>query len=588
MSNARTFFYSIVGLGVAGATAFLMQGNTKLSGAQAAYAATLIRSDTTDSADVIYYNATVITMNDAQPSAQAIAVRNGRILAVGSDDDVMKHQAKDTRVIDLQGKTVLPGFFDGHGHVCAMAVSMGEIDLSPPPVGSVTSIADIQNRLREYIQKQQPAEGAWIVGMGYDDANLKEKRHPTRADLDAVSITHPIVLRHTSGHLGTGNSLALRIAGITAETQNPQGGVIRREAGSQEPNGVLEESAYLHYFASGKHPPIPPPSERLNLVKAGLARYASYGITTAQEGATNDELWEGFIRPARDSGLMTIDVVMYETFPVSLAGNPPMQYDRHVRLGGTKFFLDGSPQGRTAWLTQPYFKVPDGLSADYRGYASMPDSAAYSGIKKSLDEKMQPIVHVNGDAAIDQLLEAIERSGYTPERDLRPVAVHSQVTRADQLDRMKRLGVMPSFFITHTYYWGDWHRDVVLGPERAANISPLRWAVDRDIKFTLHNDAPVVPPDVLRLVWSAVNRITTSGKVLGPDQRIPVMTALKAVTIWGAYQYHEEATKGSLEPGKLADMVILSENPLTVDPMKIVDIKVMETIKEGRSVYQRP
>ncbi len=587
MLNTRRFFYPITTLIVIASVVAWQRSRAQHGDAQPSSTAATASSDTTGDADLIYRDATIVTMNEAESMEQAIAIKDGRILAVGSNDKIMTHKGKDTRVIELHGKTILPGFIDAHGHVGAMSVAMGEIDLSPPPVGTITSIAEIQSRLREYIEKHHPAEGAWIVGMGYDDATLKERRHPTRKDLDAVSTKYPIVLRHASGHLGTGNSLALRLAGVTAETPNPPGGVIRRAPGSQQPDGVLEESAYLTYFASGKYPPIPPASERLTLMKAGLERYASYGITTAQEGATNDELWNGFIKPARDSGLIVIDLVMYQIFGTTLTGDVPKDYVKHVRLGGIKFFLDGSPQGRTAWLTQPYYKVPEGQPEDYHGYPSMPDSAVDAGMKMILDQGIQPISHTNGDAAIDQLLNAIERSGYTAERDLRPVAIHSQIPRAEQLDRMKQLGVIPSFFVTHTYYWGDWYRDVVLGPERAMNISPLRWAVDRGMKFTLHNDAPVVPPDVLRLVWSAVNRMTTSGKVLGPDQRIPVSIALKAVTIWGAYQYHEEKTKGSLEPGKLADMVILSENPLTVDPMKIADIKVLETIKEGRSVYRR-
>lgn len=587
MLNTRRFFYPVTTLIIITSVIAWQLSRAEYGGAQSPSSATIANSDTTGDADLIYRDAIIVTMNEAEFMAQAIAIKDGRILAVGSNDEVMTHKGSDTRIIDLQGKTILPGFIDAHGHLGAMSVAMGEIDLSPPPVGSITSIVEIQNQLREYIQTHHPVEGTWIVGMGYDDATLKEHRHPTREDLDAVSTKYPIVLRHASGHLGTGNSLALSLAGIAAETPDPPGGVIRREAGSQQPDGVLEESAYLSYFASGKYPPIPPASERLKLMKAGLERYASFGITTAQEGATNDELWSGFIKPARDSGLITIDLVMYQIFGTTLTGDVPKDYVKHVRLGGIKFFLDGSPQGRTAWLTQPYYKVPEGRPADYRGYPSMPDSVVDAGMKMILDQGMQPISHTNGDAAIDQLLNAIERSGYKAERDLRPVAIHSQIPRAEQLDRMKRLGVIPSFFVTHTYYWGDWYRDVVLGPERAMNISPLRWAVDRGMRFTLHNDAPVVPPDVLRLVWSAVNRMTTSGKVLGPDQRIPVSVALKAVTIWGAYQYHEEKTKGSLEPGKLADMVILSENPLTVDPMKIADIKVLETIKEGRSVYRR-
>jgi predicted amidohydrolase YtcJ len=270
---------------------------------------------------------------------------------------------------------------------------------------------------------------------------------------------------------------------------------------------------------------------------------------------------------------------------------PPLlarTYTNHLRVGGAKLNLDGSPQGRTAWLTQPYFKVPAGQKGDYHGYAAMTDEQALAYVDKAFANGWQLLAHVNGDAAIDQFIKAVraaeKKYGMA---DRRPVAIHAQTARLDQVEAFKELGIIPSFFPMHTFYWGDWHRDTVLGPERGANISPTGWALARGIVFTSHHDAPVAKPDSMRVLDATVNRVTRSGKVLGPDQRVSPLVALKAQTIWSAYQHFEERTKGSIEVGKLADFVVLDRNPMTVDPLQIADIKVMLTVKEGRTIYSR-
>jgi predicted amidohydrolase YtcJ len=256
-----------------------------------------------------------------------------------------------------------------------------------------------------------------------------------------------------------------------------------------------------------------------------------------------------------------------------------------VRLGASKLVADGSIQGYTGYLSRPYFTAPDG-DATYRGYPRIPREELAERVKR-LHAAGRPIaVHGNGDAAIDDILDAFEAAQQaTPREDPRFVLVHAQMAREDQLDRMKALGVIPSFFVLHTYYWGDRHRDVFMGPERAARMSPARSAAQRGLHFTLHADAPVVPMEPLRIVWSAVNRLSTSGAVIGAEQRIEPMQALRAVTIDAAAQHFEEAEKGSLEPGKLADLVILERSPLD-DPERIDRIRVLETIVGGVSVWR--
>jgi predicted amidohydrolase YtcJ len=293
---------------------------------------------------------------------------------------------------------------------------------------------------------------------------------------------------------------------------------------------------------------------------------------------------------AAERGLLKLDLIAYPSYRVMnlLEGEyaPSRQYNNHWRVGGVKLGLDGSPQGKTAYLTEPYFKVPANQNADYRGYPTLKQEEVNRYMELFYDKGWHPLVHANGDAAAQWMIDAValasRKHGID---DRRTTMIHAQTVRDDQLERMRDLQIIPSFFVSHTYFWGDWHRDSVLGPKRAARISPVKSTVDRAMPFTLHNDAPIVPPDMLHLVWSAVNRITRSGKVLGPEQRVSVLDALKGITIHAAYQNFEEGIKGSIEPGKLADLVILAENPLRVDPMLIKDIRVLETIKEGQRVY---
>jgi predicted amidohydrolase YtcJ len=258
-------------------------------------------------------------------------------------------------------------------------------------------------------------------------------------------------------------------------------------------------------------------------------------------------------------------------------------------VGGAKLTIDGSPQGKTAWLSQPYFVVPDGQPKDYRGYAAIDAKTAHEAVEKAFDNNWQILCHGNGDAAIDVFINAVRAAKANhPEADNRPVLIHGQTLREDQVDALKQLGIFPSLFPMHTFYWGDWHRDSVLGPERADNISPTGWVLERDMMFGSHHDAPVALPDSMRVLSATVTRRSRSGDILGPRHRVPVATALKALTIWPAWQHFEEQTKGSIEVGKLADLVILSDNPLTVPEDQLDDLKIMETIKEGVSIYRRP
>jgi predicted amidohydrolase YtcJ len=543
-------------------------------------------------ADAIWSGGPIVTVNDAQPSAEAVAVRGGRIVGVGALADVERRfKGPKTARIDLKGRTLVPGFVDGHGHVTMVGFQAVVANLLPPPDGPVDSIEALQRTLREWMAANPwYREYGLVMGFGYDDSQLKEQRHPTREELDAVSADLPVLVVHQSSHLASLNGAALRKAGIGADTPDPPGGLVRRKEGSREPSGPLEETAQV--AAMVKLMPALGEAQQIALLKAGQELYLRFGHTTAQDGRSAPANLKS-LPSAAAKGVLKLDVVAYPDLLMN--GDDPVlkgplnarRYANGFRIGGVKLNLDGSPQGKTAWLTQPYFKPPQGQPASYAGYPTMKDEEATAQVLRAFRNDWQVLVHTNGDAAIDQFLKAVESaSAQVPRKDRRPVMIHGQTMRADQVDRVKALGIFPSLFPMHTYYWGDWHRDSVLGPERAANISPTGWLLQRGMTFSSHHDAPVALPDTMRVLSATVNRTTRSGAVLGPEHRVDPIVGLKSLTLWPAYQHFEEKTKGSIEVGKLADFAVLSGNPLTVPRETIADLKVMETVKAGRTVWR--
>jgi predicted amidohydrolase YtcJ len=541
-------------------------------------------------ADAIYYGGTIVTVNDQAPTAEAIAVRKGLILSVGGRKEVFEHRGTSTRLIDLHGETLLPGFVDGHSHFGSTAFGWGTPTLYPPPVGVVTTIADIQRILKEYIASKQIPAGVPVTASGYDDSLLKERRHPTRIDLDAITVDHPLCLHHISGHLVTCNSNALNAAGITRDTADPTGGRVFRDPATGEPSGVLGDRATA--LVGRLFPPATLEQAKQNF-DAVQQYYAAFGYTTVQEGASSAEVVR-LLRDENASGKLKLDVISYPVAQgvdqiVATQGiHIGSAYDRHLKFQGVKLFGDGSPQGKTAFLSEPYVHPPADAPADYRGLALLTQDQFNEEYQKFFERGWQVQTHCNGDACIDRLLTAVElaEKKYGAD-DRRPVVIHSQVVRVDQLDRYAQLHIVPSFFEAHVFYWGDWHRDEILGPRRASFISPLQSAVNRNITFSIHSDSPVTPPNALFLWWAAVNRRTRSDQILGPAERVNSQTALKALTIWAAYQQFDEKLKGTLETGKYADFVILAENPLTVDPLHIKDISILETIKNGETIWKR-
>jgi predicted amidohydrolase YtcJ len=531
----------------------------------------------------LFVGGPIVTLDASDRVVEALLVEGERIAAVGTEAE-LRARAAGARVVDLGGRTLLPGFIDAHGHFPGAGLTAVFADLNAPPIGEVATLDALVARLAE--RAARTPRGEWVLGIGYDDTLLAERRHPTREDLDRASREHPIAVWHVSGHLAAVSSTGLAALGYGRDTPDPTGGRIRRDAAGA-PNGVLEETA-----AEPLQPLFEPgPLDALRIVRRASALYAAAGVTTAQNGFATRAQMTGLAWLSR-LGLVPIRLVLWpsaETADAILDGSFRFRSwdERWVRVGAVKLVADGSIQGYTAYLSQPYH-VPPGDDREYRGYPTLPRDELFERVARYHAAGWQVAVHANGDAAIDAALDAFEAAQRArPRADARPVVVHAQMTRDDQLDRMRALGVVPSFFALHTFYWGDRHRAIFLGPERAARISPTRGALARGVRFTLHCDTPVVPMEPLRLVWAAVNRRSTGGAEIGPEQRIDAARALRAVTIDAAWQHFEDGEKGSLEPGKLADLVVLDRSPLA-EPASLDRIRVVETIVGGRTIFRAP
>ena len=541
-----------------------------------------------DIADTMYTGGPIVTMNDDQPTAEAVAVKDGRILAVGSLEDLAANRGDSTELFDLDGRAMLPGFVDSHGHVLMGGLQALSANLLAPPDGQVTDIASLQETLSKWAEDNAEAidKVQLIIGFGYDNAQLAELRHPTRDDLDAVSKDLPVVIIHQSGHLGVANSKALEIVGITAASEAPPGGVIQRDE-SGEPNGVLEEYAFFSVLV-----PLLGSLGDEGLVafaRAGSRLWAQFGYTTGQDGRSTGDIVEALRRVGAD-GDLPIDIVAYPDVLESkdfIDANVSRDYTDRVRVGGCKLTIDGSPQGFTALRDRPYYDPVGSYPAGYSGYAAITMSQVQGAVNWCYENGFQILVHANGEGASDMLIAALESAQKKyGDPGNRPVLIHGQFLREDQVDSYQRLGVFPSVFPMHTFYWGDWHRDHTVGPINGENISPTGWIRQRGMMFGTHHDAPVALPDSTRVLSATVTRRTRSGDILGPHQRVDVLTALKAMTIWPAWQHFEEDDKGSIEVGKIADFVMLSDDPTAVDPETLADLRVLVTVKDDKVVYE--
>jgi len=541
-------------------------------------------------ADAIYFGGDIVTVNDNLPTAEAVAVRDGKILAVGARAEVEKaHKGAATKSIDLAGRTLTPSFIDAHSHYINSLLVANQCKLYAPPAGPGKDVESIVAELKKFAADRRIAKGDMIMGYGYDDTVMPNGRLLNRDDLDAAFPDNPVRVDHVSMHGAVMNSLALKKYGLSAATKTPPGGVIVRKAGTQEPYGLIMETAFLPVVEKAE---TMTPVQEIEWTKAGQMLYAEAGVTTAHEGASHLAQVQTMKR-ATAAGANIIDVVAYpfitdvdnvlKEIPLSAWG----AYDKHFKIGGVKITMDGSPQGRTAAFTTPYLNGGPGGEKDWKGELTFPQDVVNQMVKRVYGMGVPLILHCNGDASIDGFLKAYEfaRAGdFTKPWNV--TTIHTQFLRKDQIPKFVQYKVRPSFYTLHTYYFAEAHI-ANRGKDQAAYISPMRDAIDAGLRPTNHTDFVVAPLDQMFMLWSAVNRVSRAGAVIGDDQRVTPLEGLKAMTIWAAEQYGEQDSKGSLEAGKLADLVILDKNPLKIERMAIKDVKVLETIKEGKTVYKR-
>jgi hypothetical protein len=531
----------------------------------------------------LFENARVVTMDPDQPEADAFAVCGERFLAVGETGAVRAALPADANRVDLCGKAVVPGFIETHNHLSYYALTLSMVDCSP---FANAGLVEVKDRLRQAASRL--SAGEWLVGQGYDDTAFESGRHLSRGDLDEIAPANPVLVQHASGHLSYTNSLGLKMGGVTRQTPQPAGGSFDVDE-TGEPTGVLREPGAQMMVAGLL--PVPEASVFEEALPQALAVYNREGITSVHDGAVGI-LGQGVpamlaYQNLEAAGRLTVRVyltTMHDFYERLLSAGLRRGFgSEHLRLGAVKMFQDGSIQGLTAALSSDYHCRPGFCGHLIRPQAEMDDLvAAYHR------QGLQIACHANGDAAIESILTSLERAQEKhPQPGLRHMIIHCQMATQDHIERMKKLGVLPSYFPNHIHYWGDRHERLFIGEERAAGIDPLGSSVRAGLRFTLHADTPVTPISPLHSMHCAVNRITSGGRLIGAEERISAYEALKAFTVDAAWCSFEEDGKGAIRPGFLADFAVLSEDPRAADPLRIKDIKVEETVVGGTSVYRR-
>lgn len=553
----------------------------------------------TNTNEKLYYNGTVITLDKDGNVGESIYVKDGKVIEVGKSSDLLKKfNDKNIEKIDLQGKVITPGFIDIHSHFMNALRISDWANVSAPPVGKAESVNGILEILKEHKAKQNIKDGEWIIAYGYDENYLD--KNLTKFDLDKEFPNNPILILHVSNHGGVLNSMALNHFNINKDTPTPKGGVISRVAGSNEPEGLLMETAFLEVFAK-----LPQPSSKELLEKFNTAQqtYAKEGYTTVQEGATHAEELK-LLKEASNTNRLYMDIVSLPlitevpTLVNEYLVNPNDKkidleninekygtYKKNLKIGGIKLIVDGSPQGKTASFKEALKTPGPNGEEHWKGEALLNQETLNKIYKKLIDNNIKVWTHANGDNGIDMIIEAVKSSGGKVGDGRRDIVIHSQIMHPYQLDEYVKLGLSPSFFTNHVYFWGDVHIEN-LGEELAAGISPMNSANKKGLIPTNHTDFSITPLNPFMTMWTATNRKTKQGKLLGENERVNNLEALKAITSNAAWQLGEEESKGTLESGKVADLVILSGNPLEIPKENLLDLKVVETIKDGKTIYK--
>ncbi len=521
---------------------------------------------------ILYKNANIITV-DNEKIVDCMATDNEKISFIGNFSDLNNIEGYD-EIVDLDNKTILPAFIDAHSHMPSFAKLLAVADLN-----SAKNFNDIINILNEFKNRNDLDDNELIVGFGYDNNFLEEKEHPSIKELDEIK--NPVLISHKSGHMGVLNSKGLQMFKIDKNTPSPEGGLIKKDE-DNNPTGYLEETAFMQIAFKLSSPE----DEKLfRYINKAQEIYAGFGIVLNQDGAVKKEDFAILEKYVENKSLY-LDTVAY----IDITENKQLldreyenykEYKNNFRIGGYKLFLDGSPQGRTAWMRESYID-----DENYFGYPIFSDEKVLEFFKYAIDENIQILVHCNGDAACEQMIRCYEKALDKKESKIRPVMIHAQLLAKDQLKDVKKLNIITSFFVAHTKYWADIHIKN-FGRERADNISLVNSAIKKGIMYTLHQDSPVIMPNMLETIKAAATRISINGTQLNKDECISVYEAIKGVTINAAYQYFEEDKRGNLIKGKKADFIILDKNPLEVKKEDIDKINILKTYKNGKVVFSK-
>lgn len=526
-------------------------------------------------ADLVVKNANVITVNRNQPRAQAFAVLSGHFIAVGNTANVARFIGPKTKVLDLAGQTITPGFIDCHMHPSAVFPEDAPYSAVPLDPKHIHSMAELIAALRKHAQLVP--KGYWIRGTRYDD--LKLGRHPTRFDLDQASTEHPISISHVSGHISVVNTLALRNEGITKETKNPAGGAFDRDENG-EPNGVCRESARV---GSGEAPSLSPThDQRLQGLQKCFENFLAKGITSASDAAASPDGLQNYQELQAKGCPVRINVMMMHNYLDQLTGvgiHGPFGSE-HLRVGTIKVFHGNSFSGRTCWVSKAYEGRPD-----YFGISPARSQQSLNDLILSIHKAgFQPAVHSNGDREITMVLEAFENAQKLyPRKDPRFRIEHGSVCTPEILARAKRDGVVLVF---HSYMWENGDKLKDFGTDRYDWLAPMARARAMGIHVTSHSDYSVSAADPLLRIQDLVTRRTEAGVVVGENQCISPEEAIRAWTLDAAYATFEEGIKGSIEPGKLADFVVLGADPTKVKPLTIRKIPVRQTYIDGKLAWK--
>jgi predicted amidohydrolase YtcJ len=523
---------------------------------------------------LILHGGNVLTMDPADPSAQAVAIAGDRVYAVGSNDDVLSLATSRTRKIDLGGKTVTPGFIDAHTHIAYSGLRhLKQVDCD------LRSISAIQSAIRERAAKTP--RGQWVIGFKYDDTKTSDGRKLTRADLDAAAPDHPVFVGHRGGHTAYVNSLALQRAGITEQTPDPPGGQFDREAGTKRLTGGLRELATQPFTKLFDQPDTR--EDFRNGVEIISRMFARAGITSAHDALGGPEEMRAY-QDAHEAGTLLTRVYCLirnaELERMMAAGVRTGTGNEFVRVGAVKLMCDGSISERTALLSEPYVGRPHD-----HGILIADEPELYERARLAHTAGWQIGTHANGDVAIGKTLNVYERlQKEHPRTDPRFRIEHCTVINDDLVRRIAAIGAIPNPFSTYVYYHGEKMKEY--GEERLNHMFAVRSFLDAGVRVTQTSDYPPGPFEPMMALQSSVTRIDSSGKLWGPRQRVKVEEALRVGTLHGAYASYEERQKGSIQAGKLADLVVLGQDPLRTAPNELIRIPVERTMVGGRWAFE--